>query len=350
METKDLESALKLAQSCLLGVDFIPILSHFCFDDSLIYAYDGVVATIVSCNTPLRGGVRGDILLGVVALAGPTMNLVPGKGKITVTSGKSQVELPYLPTSDFMFQFPEQDIKTQFTLTESIVKGISLCASGVGTDPRKPEFTGVTLRLGTDAVFYSSDNTSVTKYENKEAIGKKSLAVVIPKSACDQMIAVGKILEAKWEEVTVTITEEFVTAQFDHTTPEVTVISKLLSVKPAGFEKIISGLTTNKPKFKLPEGFDKAVSKVVLVTGKELQRNCLLTTNKMAFTVHGQGSLGKAETVFDTDHILLPEASVVCSPEHLTKMLADVTHLIVDEAAVHMYGEKVMYYIAPRVV
>lgn len=348
METKDLESALKLAQPCLLGVDFIPILSHFCFDEGLIYAYDGVTATAVFCDTDLRGGVRGDMLLGVVGLAGPTIILTQEKDKVVTTSGKSKVELPCLQPSDFMFQFPDQPVKTDFPLTENIVKGLALCAAGVGNDPRKPEFTGVTLNLGKDAVFYASDNTSITKYEAKEVVGKKQLVVIVPKSVCDQILAVGKILEADWTKVAVVIMEEFITVTFDQTTPNVMIVGKLLAVKPAQFEKAIESQATNKPKFKLPEAFANAVAKVSLVIAKEPQKDCMLTTNREEFTVSGTGGLGTAETKFDTDHMTLSKVSVICSPEHLTKVLADVTHLIVDENSVQMHGERLTYYVATR--
>jgi hypothetical protein len=348
METKDLESALKLAQPCLLGVDFIPVLSHFCFDDGLVYAYDGVAATIVSCETDLRGAVRGDMLLGVVGLAGPTITLKQEKDKVVVSSGRSRVELPCLQSSDFMFQFPEQEAKTQFALTEVTIKGLALCSSGVGNDPRKPEFTGVTLQLGKDAVFYASDNTSLTRYETKETVGKKQLTVIVPKSVCDQILAVGSALEVEWGKVSVTVTEEFITIQFDETTPNVTIVGKLLAVKPAQFEKAVAAHETNKPRFKIPEAFDKAVAKVALVISKEPQKDCVLITHKEVFTVSGQGDLGVAETKFDTDHAVLPDVTATCSPEHLTKILADVTHLIVDERVVQMQGDRLTYYIATR--
>lgn len=348
METKDLESALKLAQPCLLGVDFIPVLSHFCFDEGLLYAYDGVSATIVACETDLRGAVRGDMLLGVVGLAGPTITLKQEKDKVVISSGRSRVDLPSLQPTDFMFQFPEQETKTQFFLTEGLVKGLTLCSSGVGNDPRKPEFTGVTLQLGKDAVFYASDNTSITKYETKETVGKKQLTVIVPKSVCDQILAVGAALEVEWPKISITVTEEFITAQFEETTPSVTIVGKLLSVKPAQFEKTIDACKTNKPKFKIPEAFDKAVAKVSLVISKEPQKDCVLTTHREEFTVSGQGGLGKAETKFDTDHMVLHDVTVTCSPEHLTKVLSDVTHLIVDEKVVQMQGNCLTYYVATR--
>ena len=119
-------------------------------------------------------------------------------------------------------------------------------------------------------------------------------------------------------------------------------------MKPAKFEKIIEACETNKPKFEIPENFDKAVAKVVLVVSKELQRECALHTKGEELRVLGQGALGKAETKFDTDHIVLPDVTVVCSPEHLTSMLTHITHMIVDEKVVQMQGDKLSYYVAPR--
>lgn len=348
METKDLEFALKLAQPCLLGVDFIPVLSHYCFDEGLVYAYDGVSATVVTCETDLKCAVRGDMLVGIVNLAGPTLSLKQSKDKITVSSGRSNVELPCLQPSDFMFQFPEEDEKTTFRLTKTILKGIALCASGVSKDPRKIEFTGVTMQLGEGAIFYSSDNLSITKFETKEKVGKKQLTVLVPKSVCDQISTVVSALEAEIEKVTVSITKDFIIVQFEETTPGVTIIGKLLTAQPAQFEKIIESCKTNHPKFPIPEAFGKAVAKVALVISKEVQKDCVITTNGEEFTVSGKGGLGQAETKFDTGHIRLPEITTVCSPEHLTQVLGDATHLIVDEKAIQMRGDNLTYYVATR--
>ena len=348
METKDLEFALKLAQPCLLGVDFIPVLSHYCFDKGVFYAYDGVSAIIVTCETDLSCAVRGDTLLGLVSLAGEKLSLKQAKDKVEVVSGNSRAELPCLLPKDFLLQLPEQDQLCQFFLTEELVKGLALCSSGVGQDPRRPEFTGVTLQLGKEPIFYSSDNTSITKYTGTEAVGEKQITVILPKSICDQILATATVLEAKLNKVKITLTKEFVIAQFDDTIPVVTIIGKLLTVTPAKFEQIIASCKSNKPKFEIPEGFDKAVAKVVLVTNKELQKDCVLETNGEKFLVRGEGSLGKAETKFDTDHLHLPGVLVSCSPEHLTKMLTDVTHMVVDEKAVLMQGNKLSYYVATR--
>lgn len=348
METKDLEFALKLAQPCLLSVDFIPILSHYCFDTGMVYAYDDVSAVVVDCNTDLKCGLRGDTLLGLVGLAGEKITLKQGKEKVEIISGNSHLELPFLQPKDFQFQFPQQDTLSEFSLSEDILQGLTLCAAGVGKDPRKPEFTGVTLQLGTKPAFYASDNTSIIKYVPANAVGKKALEVIVPKSICDQILATVTALSAELEKVMMTVTAEFLIIQFSATTPNVTIVGKHLTVKAAKFEKIIEGCETNKPKFAIPEDFHKAVAKVVLVTSKELQRGCELQTQREALWVRGQGALGKAETKFSTDHIVLPDVTVICSPEHLTSMLSNVTHMIVDEKVIQMRGEKLSYYVASR--
>lgn len=350
MEKKDLEFALKLAQPCLLSVDFIPILSHYCFDEGLVYAYDDVSAVVVSCDTGLKCALRGDTLLGLVGLAGETVELKQGKDKVTLFSGPgSQAELPCLSPKDFLFQYPNQEPHTQFTLSEDIIKGFTLCGACVGKDPRKPEFTGVTLKLGKDTTFYASDNTSIVVYQPGKPIGKQSTTVIIPKSVCDQILATTTALESKLEEVSVAITDEFIIVQYEKAVPNVTIVGKLLLAKPAKFDKIIESCETDNPEFTIPEGFANAVAKVVLVIAKELQQDCVITTSKRRISVQGEGSLGKAETQFDAGkEATLHDVTVRCSPEHLTKMLSSVSHIVVDEKVVRMRGDKLTYYVAPR--
>lgn len=350
METKDLEFALKLAQPCLLGVDFIPILSHYCFIDGLVYAYDDVSAIVVPCTTELECAVRGDMLLGLVGLAAAQITVEQAKDKVVVVSGDSRAELPCLPSKNFLFKFPEQEAHTTFSLTEELMRGLALCAASVGKDPRRPEFTGVTLQLGKAAAMYASDNTSLTRYILTEGVGKKALTVILPKSVCDQILGTATALEAKPETVHVSLTPEFVLVEFagDGGDARATIVGKLLTVKPADFEKAIEASESTHPEFSLPEEFDKAVAKVVLVIGKELEKTCLLQTEGSALWVRGQGSLGKAETKFVTDQKKLPSVTAVCSPEHITKMLADVTTVVVDEKAVRMRGERLTYYVATR--
>ena len=346
METKDLAFALKLAQPCLVSVEFIQVLSHYCFDGQFVYGYDNISAIVVECPTDLNCAVRGDTFLGLVGLAGEKTTLTQNKDSLEVVSGTSKTVLPILPPERFILQLPEEPVFVEFALPEDFLKGLAFCSLSVGNDPRRPEFTGITLRLGPTAVLYASDDTVLTKFSLQKGLGRKVREIILPKSVCDQIQGVAAALEAKAEDVTVQVLTSHIVVSFN-TSPAVTIIGQLTEAKPADFEDTIKSCATTNPKVEMPEGFDSAVAKVILMLAKGVDRKCTLHTKGKALWVHGEGPMGRTETKFDV-RTSLPDVTVNCSPDHLTTIMPYATHLVTDTKAVQLLGERVEFYAASK--
>jgi DNA polymerase III sliding clamp (beta) subunit (PCNA family) len=63
MERLELVDKLNLLKTSLAKQDIVPILSHFCFRDNQIIAFDGIQASVLDFNSDLNCALPGDLFL-----------------------------------------------------------------------------------------------------------------------------------------------------------------------------------------------------------------------------------------------------------------------------------------------
>lgn len=168
MKTTDLSYALKLCKSSLLSIDFVPILTHFCFTGDTVFSYNDISAVVVPLETGLTLGIKGETLLGVLSTLGAEVELVGNKDNtsIKLVSGKAKVDLATMPPEAFLFEAPSEEPVLHVLCNAEVLKGLARCVATVGANALHREFTGVTFVLAQDGGVdvYSTDDTRLSHF------------------------------------------------------------------------------------------------------------------------------------------------------------------------------------------
>lgn len=343
MKTSDLHFALKLAQPCIVGIDLIPVLQHFCFEPGRVFSYDEVSAIIVKLDSELHCALRASTLLPLLELAGEKVTLTEKGGTVYFASDNTKAELPAMPPERFVFEEPRAQDKTTMRLavTQELLDALELCGAGVGKDPRFAAQTSVVLVTGKTPLLYATDGTGLIRIALSKALGNEERTVLIPKSVCDQIAGVIKALEVTPEAVVINLSRDHLAVDFEHDVWSVHLVGKLLSEKVDldEYEFALGEASKGRQLLPLAEGFAQAVAKVAIVMAGDVEKACNLEVKDGSFTVSGVGSLGSAKTVLKGNGGK-GVASAAVDPEHLSRYAGRFTHVMVDKERVAMYDNK----------
>lgn len=342
MKTADLMFALNAAKTSLVGVDFIPILSHFCFTGDTVYAYDDVSAVIVSFETGIKGAVKGDTLLGILGTCGEEVELSQKGLTLTVKTDTGNIDLPMLSEKDFLFKFPEDESDWETPLDDTLKEALSLCSVTVGRDPRRPEFIGITFMHDTSsgAVLYSTDNISLSRY----TVGKPkniSVRVVLPKPAVQQALDLAKLTKE-----TPLLGMSATTAIFSfNTTPPIFVIARLMEYKGTDFESIIDQHTSGYHGFEVPVDLERIIDRACVVLNKSAEKNTTLVVDGNMLSINTETALGKAGSNLEIS-AKVPKAQVVVNAEILRRVLSLTKEMSITDRSICLRSDPFVHVIA----
>ncbi len=322
MKRTDLLDALKLAAPAL-GDDgaALPALSHFCFEDEQFYAFNDVVAVIVGYPTGLQFGLHGATLLGVLVASRADDIEFKVKGAVVTITGAGRIELPVLNAEDFVFALPDEEPIMSAVLGTDIRNAIEMCLISVAEDSLRPEFNGVTLRIGKGGtVLFSTDNSTLTRAEPKGAKvpPRKESALVLPKVAADLIL---KLLPADGA-VKMHIGEKLAIVEFGGK-PEVTLITKLLGTPSTKLDDVFKKHAGGEA-CALPEGLAAEIAKARVLTSHDSLKECTLVAEKGTLTVSVDATLGKMKSVLKLADKKL-EGQVCVNPDFVARVLPYVS-------------------------
>jgi len=201
MNKQDLIEKLNHTKPFLMSQDFIPILTHFCFDEKHVSAYNDVAGISISMESELNCAVPGQLLLKMLGTIGAETVRVemPTEGTIKLISGKTNVKLPALSADEFVFELPDISDVPTVRIPKEFLIGLSKCLVSVGQDPSHPEQTGVAWAIEKGKLsIYSTNNRSISKYcLEQEGIGfledQEELKVIIPAFFCEEVVALADV-------------------------------------------------------------------------------------------------------------------------------------------------------------
>ncbi|MDO8602067.1 MAG: hypothetical protein Q7R62_03010, partial [bacterium] len=279
--------------------------------------------------------ILGDNLIGLLEASGDEdidikLDAKASCANIKFSSGSAKI--PILPISEFVFQYPEGETAFDLPLTEGVIKAIETCLVSVSADSLKPEFAGVTLDVSkTGAVLYSSDNITASRYVLEKKIGRKTISVVIPTSACQHLIKLFSVCGA--ENAKIAVGDGFAIATFTGAT----LITKLLGANAESFAKIFSEHTDSSKLFDLPEGLAMEIAKAKVVLGRDQIKECYIEFAKNKVSITATGTLGKV------DASLVAKGSgtgtVNVSPEIVARALPLTKQIAINDArSLILYG------------
>src|SRR6266446_7416930 len=139
--------ALKLASVALSNnKNQVEELNHFWFDGNHLSAFDDVLGVRVSFETEFKGGVKGDVLLGILENSRAkdvTIEQDDDKNLLikvnnhkskdeSIKVGAARVKLALRPIEDWFWK-PGLPVDIGYNITDEFLKGVDLTLLSVGT-------------------------------------------------------------------------------------------------------------------------------------------------------------------------------------------------------------------------
>lgn len=350
MKTNELMPALLLAKPALGGADSLsPILSHFCFVDGLVYAYNGIAGVMIEADHNLECALHGDTLLNILEASGAEEVTVaagdePGLFQIDTPGG--WVKIPSLDVATSTFEPPDEQPIITVPITDEFLNGIERCLISVGSDSVKPEFSGITVQVaGGKLELFSTDNRTASRFTfSGKIVGRKTVAVVVPEQTCG---LIGKLAAACGAQDDGTygklaIGEKAAILTF----AGATVVSKMLPAKPEVFAAVFGKHAEDTDLSTIPEEVKREITKAAVLLGKEQVKDAHLTFSKGRVEVAATGSLGAMHTTVTSAN--KTAAKVCVDPTLVLRMfpMTDMWGANNEESLVMASGDQFVHIIA----
>lgn len=327
MDASTLVTALNLASGSLHNIDFVKVLTHFCFTDKQFYAWNDRAATIVDLDTGLNCGLRGDSLLDVTKTFQGDVRFAEEENGVRIRCGRSNVLLPSLTAAAYVFERPELEDPATLELTGEMIEAFDQCNDSVHKDSLKPAIGGVTVEFdGDDMYLRSTDNMTVVSIRFPDVGVDGGGAIIIPKATVNQIVKVYNDLKSDLDSCTLRFDDRYVEITFIGKL-KVVVVSKLIREQPFHFADLVDKImATATDSLSLPDSFDGTVTRAAALVGTDQSSRIQFALKDRTLTINSVGQYGKTETISRLDEEF-DEATVSCDPKLVARFVGRGTHL-----------------------
>lgn len=346
MKTERLLKALNMCKPSLGSNDSVlPVLTHFCFDDDIVYSYNDVTAIIVPENTGLRCALHGDTLVGLLEACGDEEIQFKSSTDGSMSNlkfGSGGVTIPTLSPDTFLFKYPESEFPFKMKLSPDIASGFGVCMLSVSDDSIKPEYSGVTLKVDPDGiVFFSTDNSTASRYKSgSKLIGRKTISVVFPQQACQHLL---KLLSVcGYEDASIEIGEQCAIASFQGAI----LVTKVFAANPESFEKVFEQHADNSDFVSLPDGIGREMQKAQIILARDNVKECKLEFDGNSVTVSATGIMGSLKSKLKSKGV----GNVIVKPDLLLRVLPYAEAMAVNDDKSLVFKNNCLTYIISTLV
>lgn len=322
MATTNRDALLKLVsllRPALSNQSFIPALTHLRFDAGQVTAYNDVTAIKAKAPIDLSACVPGELFIKALSSFNADSvaldALESDKGSITtllLTSGRSKLKVPVLPVKDFPLREPSGDCHV-VPFDNEMLDGIRKCLFSVGSDPTHPAQMGVTLESEDGkAVFYSSDNFTISRCQTKSKVDLPAGApIILPTFFCEQMLVLAKTYSD--DDVDLEVYPNALRCTFGK---KASLLTKTLAdLEPLDFQKIMGKYLkvadVKKHLCRIPDTFDAAWNRALLVLANEADKATAVAGGGKLL-LQSKSALGHAEDELEMEK--LPKADFHIDP------------------------------------
>lgn len=330
------------------------MLTHFCFKENKVFAYDDKCALVANLPTPITGAVPGRALMAILENSKANVELEQTESLLTITDGKkSSTSLTMLPEEAFLF-LPDRDIfkssTTTILLTREFAQALAVVAE-CGTDLSiRPNLSGVTFKPGEKASIhmYSTDNVTLTSANIK---GKASSfpAFILGIKACSIIASLFK----EQDSGRLRLANDGSAVVFEQV--GVRLFAKTIPAKVAEYEEYMrTHLLGESHRVEIPKGFAQAVNKAVTLTSEDTHRYLsikLVDATKLSVTTIGKyGELDATLKLKEEvpDHNAFTKEYLV-DPQSVAKFLPTATELILGTNCLALMGTNVTHVLVQKV-
>lgn len=314
----NLLASVMLVRPALASQSFIPAWTHILFDGGSATTYNDTMSITVSkvLNVDASICVPGELLIKALSSFNAEQVMVQSvnDNELLLTSGRSKLKVPVLPGDDFKLPVVKGTPAT-VEITDDVLEGIKRCLFSVGTDPTHPAQMGVTLDASADghALLFSTDNLTISRYVTKSKISLPGGSpIILPTLFCEQVLVFGKTF--KEDDLVLEVYPGALVLRVGRVASLLT--KTLVDLEPQDFEAVVgkyfdvSGV--KKQLSRLPDSFDAAFNRALLVLSNEADKSTKVTPNKDGVVeLYSKSALGEAQDDFTV------EQRLDCKPFHI---------------------------------
>jgi DNA polymerase III sliding clamp (beta) subunit (PCNA family) len=232
-----------------------------------------VVGVTITCKTDEAFAVDGKTLLGLLSnSSGDEVEFITSDNDVVIKTGRSNFKLPYMEEGAFVFAGDKNRATFGHPIDEALIKGIQACLMTASRDATKAALWGVTVNRSKTIKFYSCDGDALTRYDTKTSNGAGP-DIMLPIKFCEALVKIASTV-GLGKQALLSVSKDWVRAQI---TDGYEVHGHLVeNNNPLNHEDVITRVLKNKPKFfKVPEGFNEALTRAQVVTKNETARTVL---------------------------------------------------------------------------
>lgn len=346
LNRKDFLNTLKQAEPALSTQDFIPILNHFCFDGEYLTTFNDIQSIRVKCPTDFVGGLPGQTLIKILgSYSSEFIELkYTSEKEVTVKSGRSNIRMPLLSESQFLFKPQPLDNIPKIKLDWTFYSGLSKCLISVGSDPTHPEQTGVTMQISNKTLkLFSTDNQTISKCETTCQVTEDCPSqIVLPAPFCTSLIAFVKT--QKNSDIFLYLGEGFVVAEIDK---DVTLFSKIVLAEDyIPFEEKMAGHKAKdgiKPQ-EIPEEFIAALERSLILLSKSIDKKTTVTVEKNSMLMLTETPEGESSDVVEFDNpVSTKKFSFKMDPSLIKRAIPLTSEIMFLTRTVFLYDKNYTY-------
>lgn len=314
--TMNREALLKIAsliRPALATQTFIPAYNHIAFDGDYATTHNDIAAISVRCSFPEPCCVPGELLikaLGSFSAESVLIQRLEAGQPLLITSGRSKLKVPTMPIKSFPFDLPTPDSKSPAVqMTPAMIDAIDQCLVSAGTNPNHPSTMGVTLDRDDDgkAVLFATDNYTISRHSTDEKVQLPGDApVIMPTFFCNQLITLSRAFPDQKKDITLYLLKGALVVEFGEEGREATLFTKTIDdLEPLDFPKIVKRHVDlgklDKILAKIPDAFDSAFSRQLLVLGAELDKVTQVVYDDGTMKLRSTSQVGESDENFAFD-------------------------------------------------
>lgn len=291
MDVKQIVKALKDVSPAIAKDDVLPVLSHYCFDGSGVYAYNDMIAMRrpVSGFGGFEGAVSKDILK-VLSAASQNASVDTSKSSLTVKDGRSKAALAFLDPEEFLFKQPDLSGATPIRVEEDLVWGLEYAMRSV--DQKSKDATINAVIISADCIS-ATDNISLTRWMLDERLpidGLSTGSIVVPSPFVKHLL--------NWcnNDCDLYLSEDHCVALFDDGSM---LFTKVLTDEALDFDGVIDSYHNPYDEYSVSVN-NGLISRLKFI--KQLVTDVNVVLEDGAITVTGNSDTAEVEEVFDVDY------------------------------------------------
>ena len=349
MDVQAFTQALRLASGSLERLEYLAILTHFCFQPNQVYAFDGHTATVVNLEHDLHCAVRGDVLIQVLQQPSNKLKVQQVDNECHVRDGRSLVKLPIIEHKAFLYQPPKEFPEIIFTAGADFFDALEMSINNVASPNYKEELAGVTLRLSRDKVItYAFDFVSILRctIPVQPVKWRDKATLILSKQFAERAAKIYSMLGDSSYQARIVIGKT--TVQIHFTEAGVQLVGTLVPATPVDYEgTLLKKVVPEQDPFPVPPTLASGLEKCVVLIGEDIGVLVRFATGEEGIRLLCKGHYGHANIRLAAP--ALPESRLDFSAKVLLRHLsrAETMNLTLakDKQAVHFANPTMLYVV-----